>query len=52
MLLLAISEILLLFVNTLTPDDKYSLCSENLRQQILMQLFKKQKTVSSFFLHF
>ena len=49
MSLLVISKILGLFVNTLTVDDKYSLRnSENLRQPITMQLFKKQ----IFFLNF
>ena len=41
--LLVISKILGLFVNILTADDKYFLRnSENLRQPITMQLFKKQ----------
>ena len=49
MSLLVISKILGLFVNTLTADDKYSFRnSENLRQPITMQLFKKQ----IFFLNF
>ena len=49
MSLLAISEILRLFLNRLTVDDKYSLRnSENLRQPIQIELFKKQKTFSEF----
>ena len=44
MSLLVISEMLALFVNILTTDDKYSLHnSENLQQAIQMQLSKKQK---------
>ena len=44
MFLLVISEILGLFVNKLTADDKYSLgTKENLAQPIQMQLSKKQK---------
>ena len=50
MSLLVIGQILGLFVNTLTPDDKYSLRnSEFLLQTIEMQLSKKQKTFSQFF---
>ena len=53
MSLLVIFEILELFVNTLTPDDKYSLCnSEYLSQRIQMQLSKKRKTFSHFFVKF
>ena len=49
MSLLAISEILRLFLNRLTVDDKYSLRnSENLRQPIQIELFNKQKTFSEF----
>ena len=49
MSLLAISEILRLFLNRLTVDDKYSLRnSENLRQPIQIELFKRQKTFSEF----
>ena len=45
MFLLKICEILWLFVNTLTADDKYSLrYRESLRQTIQVQLSKKQKT--------
>ena len=48
-----ISEIVELFVNTLTADDKYSLRnSDNLRQPIEMALPKKQKTFSDFSLFF
>ena len=50
MSLLVISEILGLFVNTLTADDKYS-CrnSENLRQPIQVQLSNKDETFFEFF---
>ena len=45
--LLVISEILGLFLNTLTTDEKYSLRnSENLSESIKMQLSKTQKTFS------
>ena len=45
--LLVIHEILRLFVNTLTADDKdYLLNRDNLTQQIEMQLSKKEKTFS------
>ena len=47
---LVISKILTVFVNTLTADDKYSLCnSEKIQQPTEMQLTKKQKTFSQFF---
>ena len=53
MSLLVISEILGLFVNTLSSYDKYSLCnSENLWQPIQMLLAKKQKTYFEFFAPF
>ena len=40
---LVISEILALFVNTLTVDHKYYLCNmENLQQSIQMELSKNQ----------
>ena len=53
MLLLVTSEILGLFVKTLTADDKYSRHNrENFAQQIQMQLFPKQKTFSQFFIAF
>ena len=53
MFVLVICEILGLFVNTLTADDKYSLGKgENLRQPIEMQLSKKQETFSEFFVAF
>ena len=55
MSLLVISEILGLFVNTLTADDKYSLYnSKNLQQPIEMKLSKKERTFSQYctqFLH-
>ena len=46
-------EILRLFVNVLTVDDKYS-CSnmQNLRQQFQTPLPQKQKTFSGFFIAF
>ena len=48
--LLVISEILELFVNTSTGDDKYSVCSrKKLSQPLQMQLSKKQKFFSQFF---
>ena len=43
-------EILVLFLNTLTADDKYSLCnSKNWHQPIQMQLSKKQRNISAYF---
>ena len=53
MSLLVISEILGLFVNTLTADDKHS-CrnSKNLRQPIQMQWSKKDETFFEFFASF
>ena len=47
------SEILTLFVNTLTTDDKY--CRRNMlnfTQQIEAPLSQKQKTFSGFFIAF
>ena len=53
MFLLVISEILGLFVNTLTADDKYSLHNtEALWHPIQMQLPRKQKIFLGFFLQF
>ena len=47
---LVMHEILRLFVNTLTADDKpYRLNRDNLTQSIQMQLSQKQKTFSQFF---
>ena len=44
-----ISEILGLFLDTMTADDKYSLCNkENVQQPIQMELSKKQKTFPEF----
>ena len=49
MSLLVIPEILGLFVNTLTVNDKYSLRnSEDLQQRIQMQIPEKQKQFSAF----
>ena len=46
-------EILRLFVNALTADDKYSGSNmQNLRQQFQTQLSLKQKTFSGFFIAF
>ena len=46
-------EILRLFVNALTADDKYSGSNmKNLRQQFQMPLSHKQKTFSGFFIAF
>ena len=46
-------EILRLFVNALTADDKYSDSNmENSRQQIQTSLSPKQKTFSGFFIAF
>ena len=45
--MLVLCTILRLFVNTLTPDEKYSLINRgNLRQQIQILLSRKQKTFS------
>ena len=47
---LSISEMLGVFFNTLTADNKYSLRNrKNLRQPIQLQLFKKQKFFFSIF---
>ena len=44
---------LIMFVNTLTADDQYSLLNrDNLTQPIRTQLFQKQKAFSQFFLVF
>ena len=49
MCLLLISEILGLFVNALTADDKYSFRNrKNLQYPIRTQLSKKQKTAVRF----
>ena len=46
-------EILRLFVNVLTVDDKYSGSNmQNLRQQFQTPLSKKKKTFSGFFIAF
>ena len=50
---LVISEILEVFVNTLTADDKYPVQDcENLQLLIQMQLSEKRKTFSEFFVPF
>ena len=50
---IVMSEILGLFVNTLTPDYKHSLRnSDNFLQPIQMQLSQKQKPFSDFFPQF
>ena len=47
------SEILRLFVNTLTADKKFSRCNvQNFQQQVQTHLCKKYKTFSGFFLAF
>ena len=48
MSLLVISEILGLFVNTLTANDKYFLLNRNLQEPIRTQLSKKQKLFVNF----
>ena len=46
-------EILRLFVNALTADDKYSGSNmQNLPQQFQTELSRKQKTFSGFFIAF
>ena len=46
-------EILRLFVNTLTADNKYSDCNmKNFPQQFQTPLSQKQKTLSGFFIAF
>ena len=46
-------EILRMFVNALTADDKYSgINMKNLQQQFQTPLSHKQKTSSGFFLRF
>ena len=52
---LAVSEILRLFVNILTLDEMYSLSlrkSECLMQTTQMQLSRNRKRFAQFFLHF
>ena len=47
------SEILRLFVNTLTADNKYSRCNvHNFAQQVQTPLSQKQKTFYVFFIAF
>ena len=47
------SEILRLFVNTLTADNKYSLCNmDNFAKQVQTPLYQKQKTFCGFFIAF
>ena len=49
---LSVSEILGVFVNTLTADDNYSLNNrKNLRLPIELQLSKIEKNSSQFLLH-
>ena len=53
MCVLVIHEILRLFVNIFTADEKhYLLNRDNLTQPIQMQLSQKQKTFSEFFFAF
>ena len=50
---LVLGEVLGVFLNTLTANDKYPVQDlENLQLAIQMQLFKKGKTVPQFFFHF
>ena len=50
---LVICELLGLFANTLTANDKYILRNrENLPQPIHIQISKKQKKISQVLLHF
>ena len=50
---LIISEIFRLFVNTLTPDDKYSRGNMQIFwQKIQTHLSQKRKTFFDFWLHF
>ena len=47
------SEILRLFVNTLTADNKYSRCNvQNFAQQLQTPLSQKQNTFCRFFIAF
>ena len=47
------SEILRLFLNTLTADNKYSRCNvHNFAQQVQTPLSQKKKTFSRFFITF
>ena len=47
------SEILRLFLNTLTADNKYSRCTvHNFTQQVQTPLSQKQKTFWGFFIAF
>ena len=47
------SEILRAFLNTLTPDDKYSRCNvHNFAQNVQTPLSQKQKTFCRFFIAF
>ena len=47
------SEILRLFLNTLTADNKYSRCNvHNFAQQVQTALSQKQKTFWGFFIAF
>ena len=51
--LLVICKILQRFVNTLTADDKYYLLNRDIfKQEIEMELSKKQKLFVNLFLHF
>ena len=50
---LVICKISRLFINTLSADGKYSLFNrDNLTQLIQMQLSRKEKSFSNFFVHF
>ena len=50
---LVLSEILRLFVNTLTVDNKYSGCNvQNFAQKVQTPLYQKQKTFCGFLIAF
>ena len=50
---LVLSEILRLFVNTFTADNKYSRCNvHNFAQQVQTPLYQKKKTFCRFFIGF
>ena len=50
---ISLSEILRLFVNTLTADNKYSRCNvHNFLQQVQTRLSQKQKPFCGFFIAF
>ena len=53
MSLLVTSEILALFFNTLTDNDRYSLCNSEYVPQLIQMIFsKRKKSFSQFFCKF